>query len=475
MLEELLLIYPELTLIFAICAVLVADMTLAKRLPAINYYVSFVFLLYIGYCLAHRTPVNVHENIFNGAINVTSYSQIMKFIATILMLAITVQSKLYLGYIKKAGCEFYVLCLINLLGIFVMVSAGNFLVLYLGLELVALTLYTLVAFDREAPQSSEAAMKFYVLGAVASGFLLYGISLIYGATGSINFAEVSLFYGSGSPPQLLSIVGLMFILVSVIFKFGAFPMFQWVPDTYEGSMLPVGMILSSISKVASFIFFVILLRNIFEALDFYWMSTMFVVGLSSLIYGNVVALRQTNIKRLVAYSTIGHVGFILIALSLYGDSGFSSALFYTVTYALMAFALFAILIALYIQGIKVNSINDLKGLHASQPILAMMMLLTIFSMAGIPPFIGFHAKLFVLQALLEADYLMVAITCVLMSLIAAYYYLKIIWFIYFESCKHYVKPKRNAANILAITSSVGLLLIGVFPAAWTQFLFSINP
>jgi NADH-quinone oxidoreductase subunit N len=475
MIAELLLLYPELILLTAICVVLIADMLFGKNLPSACYFLSFIFLTYTSFYLAHRTPDGLVTTLFYDSLTITPYTQTMKFIATVFMMVILTQAKFYLSSIKKIGCEFFVLSLINLLGIFIMVSAANFLVLYLGLELVALTLYTLVAFDRDSNEASEAAMKFYVLGSVASGFLLYGISLIYGATGSINLETVSSFYLSNPVPEILSIVGLMFILVSVIFKFGGFPLFQWVPDTYEGAMLPVGMILASVSKIASFVFFALLLHTVFIGLESYWSIVITIIGVASLVYGNLVALRQNNIKRLVGYSTIGHVGFILIALSIEQAIGFNDALFYTVTYALMAFSFFAILISLHVQGVKVNSVNDLKGLHHSQPVLALMMLICIFSMAGIPPFIGFHAKLFVIQALLETDHLYIALTCVITSLVAAYYYLKIIWFIYFEPTKHLVKGSNSPANILAIISALSLLVIGFFPDAWSQFLLSINP
>ena len=475
MIVELLLIYPELILVTAICIVLITDMLFGKRIPSACYFLSFVFLVYTSFYLAHRTPTGLVTTLFYDSFSISPYTQTMKFIATLFMAAIITQAKFYLDAVHKLGCEFFVLSLINLLGIFVMVSAANFLVLYLGLELVALTLYTLVAFDRDSNESSEAAMKFYVLGSVASGFLLYGISLIYGATGSINLEIVSSFYLSNPIPEILSIAGLMFILVSVIFKFGGFPLFQWVPDTYEGAMLPVAMMLASVSKIASFIFFVLLLHTVFIGLEAYWSIVITVVGVTSLIYGNLVALRQSNIKRLIGYSTIGHVGFILIALSIERAIGFNDALFYTVTYALMAFSFFTILISLHAQGIKVTSINDLKGLHHSQPVLALMLLICVFSMAGIPPFIGFYAKLFVIQALLEADHFYIALTCVITSLIAAYYYLKIIWFIYFEPSKHLVKGSNSPANFLAIISSLSLLVIGFFPDLWIQFLLSINP
>jgi NADH-quinone oxidoreductase subunit N len=461
---------PELILISGLCLTIIGISFSTKNEHFVSYSTSVLtFLAVVMSLLIGDFSPNVNLiDTFQTSDSMLS----VKFIAALLMLALAIQSRFSLSNYKHKKGEFYLFLQISLLGIFIMSSSANLLIFYLGLELVALSLYTLVGFDRSNSKAAEASMKFYVLGAIASGFLLYGISLVYGATGSIVFSRV-FDMTSSQEISMLMIIGMMFILIAILFKFGAFPLFHWVPDAYEGGMLPVSLLLASLSKVASFIFFFVLLHTVFGNLNEYWSPIMMTLGVLSVIYGNVVALKQSNLRRLIGYSTIGHVGFIIVALSLASGNGVGEAWLYTVVYAIMSFALFGILISLSSHNYDIHSFVDLKGLYQSSPLHAWLILIVIFSMAGIPPLLGFHAKLLILQELIISDYLSVAIILVIASLIAAYYYLKVIWFVFFESSNHTLKIRQSASDFIPILACLILVLIGIFPAIFIDLMLQI--
>jgi NADH-quinone oxidoreductase subunit N len=401
---------------------------------------------------------------FHGAYVTDPASVVLKMFAYVTVGVTFLYSREYLQVNGLLKGEFFVLGLFGLLGIMIMISAHNVLVLYLGLEVLALSQYTLVAFNRDSAVSAEAAMKYFVLGAIASGALLYGVSLLYGITGTLQIDELAARVGSAniSIPVLLA---LAFVVVGVAFKFGAVPFHMWLPDVYHGAPTPVTLFIGSVPKIAAF---ALAWRLLVEALgpmhDGGWRDMLIVLSVLSLGIGNLVAIAQTNIKRMLAYSTISHVGFILMGFIAGTEDGLSAAMFYTFAYVLMAAAGFGMVILLSRRGYEAERLEDFKGLNARSPWFALVMLMIMFSMAGVPPFIGFHAKLVVLESVLNADLVWLAGVGMLFAVIGAYYYLRVVWYMYFADPVD--TTPLNAASDMRIVISVnglGLLALGLFP------------
>jgi NADH-quinone oxidoreductase subunit N len=348
----------------------------------------------------------------------------------------------------------------------VMISAGSFLSAYLGLELLALSLYALVAFDRDSGAGSEAAIKYFVLGALASGLLLYGISMIYGASGALDFATVSETLGRTDTDRTILVFGLVFIVIGIAFKFGAVPFHMWVPDVYQGAPTPVTLLLGSAPKIAAFALAMRLLVDGLGVLHGDWQDMLVLLAVASLALGNLVAIAQTNIKRMLAYSTIAHVGFIFLGLLAGTPEGEAAAMFYAILYALMAAGAFGVLVLLSREGLEVERIDDLRGLNQRSPWYAAMMLLLLFSMAGVPPTAGFFAKLFVLDAVVGIDMVWLALVAVFFSIIGAFYYLRVVKVMYFDAPVD-ESPLRAPADAVWALSLNGLtmLALGLFPAA----------
>ncbi len=320
--------------------------------------------------------------------------------------------------------EFYVLGLFAVLGMLVLVSAHNLLTVYLGLELLSLSLYALVAFNRDSAPASEAAMKYFVLGALASGMLLYGISMLYGATGSLDIERVAAAIASPGEKDIILVFALCFIVVGLAFKFGAVPFHMWIPDVYHGAPTPVTLFIGSAPKIAAFAMAMRVLAEALGGLSASWQEMLIILAVLSLAIGNVIAIAQTNIKRMLAYSTISHVGFLLLGLLAGTPEGYSAALFYAITYALTAIGGFGMIILLSRAGFEADRLDDFKGLNDRSPWFAFMMLILMFSLAGVPPTVGFYAKLWVLQAVIHVDLLWLALAGVFFSIIGAYYYLR---------------------------------------------------
>jgi len=362
--------------------------------------------------------------------------------------------------------EFHLLVLFALLGIMVMVSAGSFLVMYLGLETLSLALYAMVAVERDAPMGAEAAIKYFVLGAIASGCLLYGISLIYGATGALNFTDVAaaLQTTTGARP-LAAAVGIGFLVVGIAFKFGAVPFHTWLPDVYQGAPACTTLFVATVPKIAAFSLALRMLGDGLDVLASDWRFLLGAVAIVSVVVGNLIAIAQTSIRRMLAYSTVGHVGFILLGFASGGAEGINAALFYTLVYIVMTMAAFGLVILLSPAGQEADAFDDLRGLNQRSPWFAFLMLLVMVSMIGVPPLAGFWAKWWVLSALLDAGQLSLAIVAVLFSVVGAFYYLRVIWLMYFEP------PAMTGARMapeldLRLLLSVNALLVlglGVFP------------
>tara|TARA_Y100000389_G_scaffold190684_1_gene215790 strand:- start:82 stop:1179 length:1098 start_codon:yes stop_codon:yes gene_type:complete len=346
-----------------------------------------------------------------------------------------------------------------------MISANSLLMLYLGIELLSLSLYALIGFNKESSLSSEAAIKYYVLGAMSSGILLFGISLIYGFTGSINYFDIADSLNNiniNSVEYLGIIFGVIFITASLCFKFGAAPFHMWVPDIYQGSLISTTILLSTLPKIAVFIVFLKLYFIAFMDIKHIWSDVLIFVGMLSIIIGSIFALTQENIKRLLAYSAISNIGFIILAIGLVTNEGLQASLYYTIVYSLTALASFGIITHITANSHGIENISDLAGLAKTHPYFAILILITMLSAAGIPPLIGFHAKLMVIQALINSSYIAIALIVVLMTVISAYYYLKVIKTIYFDDRVELIATFSNNHLVLSI-NTVSLVLLGLFP------------
>ncbi|MBL8197552.1 MAG: NADH-quinone oxidoreductase subunit N, partial [Chromatiales bacterium] len=359
--------------------------------------------------------------------------------------------------------EYYVLGLFGLLGVMVLASGYSLLVSYIGLEILSLSLYAMVAFDRDSARSAEAAMKYFVLGAIASGTLLYGMSLIYGITGTLQIAELQTAIAAKSEVVGLW-VGLGFIVVGVAFKFGAVPFHMWVPDVYDGAPTPVTLYIGTAPKLGALALAVRLLLEGAEGLASLWEPMLAALAVLSLVLGNVAAIAQTNIRRMLAYSTISHVGFILLGLIAGSPAGVQAALFYTIVYVIMAAGAFGFLVMLGSRGQEVTELDDLRGLWERSPWFTLMMVLLMISMIGVPPLAGFYAKWWILAALLNAGYMGLAIVGVLTSVIGAWYYLRVIRLMLFDNggTASTVGLPLDLRVVLSVNALL-LLGIGLFP------------
>ena len=468
---SLLPLMPEIFLLGAACAILVIDLFLSRETRVYTLGLSLAAL--VGTVVMIYATAGSDQVLFNGAFVRDAMGDAFKAA----MLAVTFFAFIYARhYLVQRGAfrgEYFVLALLGLLGMMIMVSAGGFLSIYLGLELLALTLYALVAFDRGNPQGTEAAMKYFVLGAIASGLLLYGISMIYGATGYFSFAGIAEAVASGQADQKVLVFGLVFVVIGVAFKFGAVPFHMWAPDVYEGAPMPVVAFLGSAPKIAALAMAIRILHDGLGGLGAGWQGwegMLVILAVLSLLLGNLVALVQTSVKRLLAYSTIAHVGFILLGILAGEGAGYTAAMFYAVTYALTAVGAFGLLTVLSGKGMEARELHDLKGLNQRNPWLAGLMLMFMLSMAGVPGFVGFFAKLYVIQALLDAGQLGLAVFAVVMSVVGAYYYLKVLKHVYFD------KPITQApiqggmdAQLAVSVNGLALIYYGWLPGALLAF------
>jgi NADH-quinone oxidoreductase subunit N len=456
---------PEIFLLASVCAILVIDLFLPPRWRHLTYGLSLMALL-VTAAMVLRLGQGLEEPqvTFSGMFVLDRLAVVLKSAALLVTGAVLLYGRDYLRERQLDQGEFYLLTLFSALGMMVLISAGHFITLYLGLELMSLSLYALVAFNREQSASSEAAMKYFVLGAIASGMLLYGMSILYGVTGSLEIETVAsriMEQPVGSLPLLL---GMTFVVAAVAFKLGAVPFHNWLPDVYQGANTPVTLLVGSAPKLAAFAMVMRLLAQGMEGLAGDWRDLLMVMAVLSLALGSVVAIAQTNVKRLLAYSTIGHIGFLLLGVLAANPMGYAAALFYVLIYVLMALGAFGVLILLSQRGMEAETLDDLKGLNARSPWLAAVMALFMFSMAGVPPTAGFYAKLLVLDAVVDQGMGTLAIVAVLFAVISAFYYLRVVWQLYFEA------PINGSAVVasadlrwLLIANGGLVLLLGILP------------
>ncbi len=462
---DLQLAAAEIFLVSAICVVLVVDVFLSDAQRMVTFRLAMLSLVGAAVCSLYYTPEQA-VTAFSDSFIIDPASAVMKIFAYLVVGLVFLYSRDYLIRKGLFKGEFFVLGLFGLLGIMVMLSAHSLLTLYLGLELLSLSLYALVAFDRDSPIAAESAMKYFVLGAIASGTLLYGISILYGVTGTVQLGEISAHFAQPGSVTLPALLGLAFVVVGVAFKFGAVPFHMWLPDVYEGASTPVTAFVGSAPKIAAFALAWRVLTEGLGDMHGSWQSMLALLSVLSLAIGNIVAIAQSNIKRMLAYSTISHVGFIFMGFVAGTDDGLQAAMFYTLVYSLMAAAAFGMVIVLSRKGFEAENIDDFKGLNARSPWLAFVMLMVMFSMAGVPPFVGFYAKLVVLGSVIDAGLLWLAITGVVLAVVGAFYYLRVVWFMYFLDPVD-ENPIEAAGDLRFVISAngLGLLALGVFPGA----------
>lgn len=455
----------EIFLASAACVVLLADLFIPERRRALSYWLAMAALLGTAVTLLATAP-DGRVVTLQGAFVADPLSQLLKLFTCATVAIAFLYSRAYLAGRGLFKGEYYVLGLFATLGIFVMISAHSMLSLYLGLELMSLSLYAMVAFNRDSPMSAEAAMKYFILGAIATGCFLYGTSILYGVTGSLDLGEIAERAGALNALDLHVLVALSFILVGVAFKFGAVPFHMWLPDVYQGALTPVTMFIGTAAKIASLAMIFRVLGEGLAPLQASWSGMLAVLAVLSMAIGNIVAIAQTNLKRMLAYSTISHVGFILLGILAGTAAGYQAAVYYTLAYVIMSGAAFGMIILLSRQGFEAEQLDDFRGLNARSPWFAGVMLVVMFSMAGVPPLLGFYAKLAVLAAVVEVGHTWLAVAGVLFSVIGAFYYLRVVKLMYFDAPED-TAPLSARVDLRWVLSLNGVLVLalGLFPQA----------
>ena len=471
-------IYPEITLLVMACVIALVDLGVKSARRTGTYVLTMLTLLVVAVMQGMYASSG---NTFYGWGNMVvsdAMGNWLKCFATVAMMITMVYGRPYAAERDMLrGGEFFTLSMLSLLGMFIMISGNNFLVLYLGLELLTLSSYALVALRRDHEASVEAAMKYFVLGAMASGFLLYGMSMLYGATGSLDIGQVFKAINSGEIKHQVLVFGLVFVVAGLAFKLGAVPFHMWVPDVYHGAPTAITALIGGAPKLAAFAMIIRLLVDGLLPLAIDWQQMLMVLAVCSLLVGNLAGLQQTSIKRMLAYSTISQMGFVLLGL-MSGvvdgkvdpatvENAYSSAMFYMVTYVLTALAAFGVILLLAREGFESEEIADLAGLNQRSPLYAGVMAICLFSMAGIPPLVGFYAKLSVLQALVASGsslYIGLAVFAVIMSLIGAFYYLRVVKVMYFDApiTATSVSAPLDVRVVLTINGAL-VLLLGILP------------
>lgn len=456
---------PEIFILSMACIILVVDLFLNDDNRIITYLLSQATLL--GAAILTVTLISAHPELtFSDTFINDSLANILKMFVYLITASVLVYSREYLTARQLFKGEFYVLVLFAVLGMMVMISAHSLLTIYLGLELLSLSLYALVALNRDSVESSEAAMKYFVLGAIASGILLYGMSMLYGATGSLDIGEVGAYIRSSSSDDIVLLFGLSFIIVGLVFKLGGVPFHMWVPDVYHGASTAVTLFIGTAPKIAAFAMIIRLLVDGLEGLHVQWIDMLVIIATLSIAVGNVIAIAQRNIKRMLAYSTIAHVGFLLLGILAGTSAGYSAAMFYTLVYALMSLGAFGMVLLLSRAGFEADNIDDFKGLNEKSPWFAFMMLILMFSMAGVPPTAGFYAKLSVLKAVVDIGLVWLAVVAVIFSVIGAFYYLRIIKFMYFDKAEDSMPLQANFdMRVVMSANGLAILALGIYPTS----------
>ena len=463
---------PEIVMLAMICLVLVVDLFLPQEKRWVSLLLSVLTLVLTAVAVIAVAPVDSVSS-FGGSFVLDQLAVTLKLANFIVVILVFIYSRDYLADHDIYKGEYYVLGLCATLGMMIMISAHSLLLIYLGLELLSLSLYAMIAFNRNSKTASESAMKYFVLGAMASGILLYGISIFYGITGTLNINQlaevVSLKIEQYPVPMAFA---LTFIVVGLAFKLGAVPFHMWLPDVYQGAPTSVTLFIGTAPKIAGFAMTIRLLVDGLGDLQVDWSQMLIPLSVLSLAIGNVIAIAQTNFKRMLAYSTISHIGFILMGILSGTANGFASAMFYTITYAITSSVAFGVLLLLNRKGSEAENIADLTGLNDSHPWHAAMLAIAMFSMAGVPPTVGFYAKLSVLQSAVQVDLVWLAVFAVLFSVIGLFYYLRVIKVMYFDKpIPDQIITIKQALDVKILLSANGLSLLGlgIFPSALMSY------
>jgi NADH-quinone oxidoreductase subunit N len=469
----------EIFLVLAIMLILVVSLFFKEENGPVSYTLSLIVLAVCAVLSYYHLDVGLTTTAFGNMFVADPLANLLKLAACIATAITLIYSRLYTsdrgmlsGFLSG---EFYVLALLTLLGQMIMISGNNFLIIYLGLEMMSLSLYALVALRRDHVASTEASMKYFILGALASGFMLYGISMLYGATGTLDLSRVATATADGSANKIILVFGLVFLVAGLAFKLGTAPFHMWVPDVYQGSPTSVTLLLGAAPKLAAFAICIRFLVEGLGALVADWQQMLTVMAVVSIAVGNITAIAQTNIKRMLAYSTISQMGFMLLGLlSGYytgapadaATNAYSSALFYALTYVFTTLGTFGVVMLLARQGFEADNLDDYKGLNQRNPWFAAVMMMLLLSLAGLPPMVGFYAKLSVLQAVFATGQIWLALFAVLFSLIGAYYYLRIVKLMYFDEAidKHPIVINRSMGLTLSV-NGLAVLVVGIWPSA----------
>lgn len=446
-------VFPEIFLMSMGCIILLITAFIGENKKALVYWLTQGSLVVAAWLTIHSSTGSTVYTFHNMFIQ-DAMADVLKLALYGILFVVFVYSQDYLKDRNMFRGEYFVLGLFGLVGMMVMISAASMLTIYLGLELLSLSLYAMVALNRDSLRSTEAAMKYFILGAIASGMLLYGISMIYGVTGSLDLQQIKATVANLDPDNQIVMFGLVFIVVGLAFKLGAVPFHMWIPDVYDGAPTAVVMYVSSAPKLAAFAMIMRVLVGGLEPMFHSWQEMLIILSILSMGLGNVIAIAQTSLKRMLAYSTISHMGFFLLGIISNSNNGYSSAMFYVLVYAVMSMGVFGMLTLMSSKGVEITEIKDMQGLSQRHPWLAGLMLIFMFSMAGVPPTLGFYAKLLVIQSVIEGGMVWLAITAVLMAVIGAFYYLRIIKVMYFDS-----PPEEGGKAVQVSPGELGLVSV----------------
>jgi NADH-quinone oxidoreductase subunit N len=474
---DLHVVMPEVFVCGAAFALLMADLFISDSRRGLTHFLALMILI-AAFIVTGRSLTHEAQFAFSETFVRDSLADILKMAVYGVVAFAFIYAKPWLRDRDLFKGEFYALCLFAMLGMMLMISANSMLVLYLGLEMLALSSYGLVAMDRDNATGSEAAMKYFVLGALASGLLLYGMSLIYGASASLQLDVIAQTADSGQD-SVMFLLGVVFVLVGIAFKFGAAPFHMWVPDVYQGAPTPVTLFIGSAPKIAAFAMAFRMLETGAGPISPNWQLMIGVIAALSLVIGNLFALVQTNLRRMLAFSTVSHVGFLLMGFANADATGYSAAMFYAISYAIMSACAFAAIIVFSRKGFDADNISDYRGLAKRHPWYALMILFIMASLAGVPPFLGFWAKVEVIRAALKADMMWLAILGVVFAVIGAFYYLRVIKVMYFDESENDTIHAHEDSHLRVVFSinAIALLGLGIFAeplSSWCRYAFGLS-
>ena len=461
--NNMLLAAPELWVLVMACVILIVDLFLREERRGIIHLLAMITLVFaaiITMRATYSTEGLSSATAFSGSYIRDPMGDVLKLFSLLVLGIVYIYSKFYLRQFRMFRADFYTLSLFALLGIMLLISANNLVTIYLGLELISLSSYALVAFDRESRRGSEAAMKYFVLGSMASGMLLYGMSMIYGATGSLDLQQISEGVGNRGSGDLMLVFGLVFLVVGLAFKLGVVPFHMWIPDVYHGAPVAITLFISSVPKMAAFAMAFRLLQTGLGDLHGDWQQMLSLLAVFSIVLGNLAAIAQTNIKRMLAYSTISHMGFVLMGLLPGTASGYGAGMYYVIVYSIMSAAAFGMVIILSARGVEAEQLDDFKGLNQRNSWYAAIMAMVMFSMAGVPVFVGFFAKWLVIKAALDAGLIWLAIIAVVFSVIGSFYYLRVVKLMYFDEPQT-ESPIEAPVDFRAAISLNGIMVLGL--------------